>query len=300
MPLYTALSMGIFFAGLGLPGLCGFIGEVLVVLSAWNFSGLLAVISAFVVILTAAYILWAIQRVYLGAEYKGPHGDEITPITLRETCVAAPLLILAVWFGVYPKVVFNYMDKTIDQQVTTLAEWTPTYVAQKEKEAAEEMLPATAQAADVRPQAVDVTGTDLTANDDITARDVTVDPRWMSTPCVQRPVSRQRPISRQPLMNGMYKSHRHQQPRRSAIDRKPRVHRGIKSVSCRVHGRHQGLVVAGWSWAVRTRVDSESDNFSDAAAEAISSHQPPERLLGDSRWFADRVVLCESRGTPQR
>ena len=33
----------------------------------------LAVISAAVVILTAGYILWAIQRVYLGAEYKGPH-----------------------------------------------------------------------------------------------------------------------------------------------------------------------------------------------------------------------------------
>ncbi len=42
----AALAIGIFFAGLGLPGLCGFIGEVLVVLSVWNFSKLLAVISA--------------------------------------------------------------------------------------------------------------------------------------------------------------------------------------------------------------------------------------------------------------
>ncbi len=67
MPLYTALAMGMFFAGLGLPGLCGFIGEVFVVLSVWNFSKVLAVMSAFVVILTAGYILWAIQRVYLGS-----------------------------------------------------------------------------------------------------------------------------------------------------------------------------------------------------------------------------------------
>ena len=44
----------------------------------------LAVISAAVVILTAGYILWAIQRVYLGAEYKGPHEDHLTPMTLRE------------------------------------------------------------------------------------------------------------------------------------------------------------------------------------------------------------------------
>ena len=131
MPLYTALAMGIFFAGLGLPGLCGFIGEVLVVLSVWNFSGLLAVISAFVVILTAAYILWAIQRVYLGAEYKGPHEEHLTPINFREGFVATALLVLAIWFGVYPKTIFQYMDKTIDAQISTLAEWTPTYVAKK-------------------------------------------------------------------------------------------------------------------------------------------------------------------------
>jgi len=79
MPLYTALAMGIFFAGLGLPGLCGFIGEVLVVLSVWNFSGVLAVASALVVILTAAYILWAIQRVMLKSK-RLPIG---LPVTLR-------------------------------------------------------------------------------------------------------------------------------------------------------------------------------------------------------------------------
>ena len=116
MPLYSALAFAIFFAGLGLPGLCGFIGEVFVVLSVWNFSYVLAIISAFVVILTAAYILWALQRVYLGAEYKGPHEDALTPINARELCVAIPLVVLAILFGVYPKIVLRYMDATIDQQ----------------------------------------------------------------------------------------------------------------------------------------------------------------------------------------
>ena len=89
MPLYTGLAVGLFFAGLGLPGLCGFIGEVFVVLSAWNFSYLLAIIAASGVILTAGYILWTIQRVYLGQEYKGPNAENITPINGRETVVAA-------------------------------------------------------------------------------------------------------------------------------------------------------------------------------------------------------------------
>ena len=121
MPLYTGLAIVLFFAGLGLPGLCGFIGEVFVVLSVWNFSKLLAIISAAVVVLTAAYILWALQRVYLGAEYKGPHPEALTPITLREASIASVLVAFAIVFGVYPKSVLQYMDATIDQQVISLA-----------------------------------------------------------------------------------------------------------------------------------------------------------------------------------
>ena len=36
MPVYSGIAIVIFFAGLGLPGLCGFIGEVMVTLSGWN------------------------------------------------------------------------------------------------------------------------------------------------------------------------------------------------------------------------------------------------------------------------
>jgi NADH-quinone oxidoreductase subunit M len=124
MPFYTAMAMGIFFAGLGLPGLCGFIGEVFVVLSVWKFDILLAIISASVVVLTAAYILWAIQRVYLGAEYKGPHEDHLTPSNLRENAIGVVLLAFAIWFGVFPATLLVYMDKTIDRQTAELAVWT--------------------------------------------------------------------------------------------------------------------------------------------------------------------------------
>jgi NADH-quinone oxidoreductase subunit M len=124
MPYYTAMAILIFFAGLGLPGLCGFIGEVFVVLSVWKFSYLLAILSAAVVILTAGYILWAVQRVYLGAEYKGPHEDHLTPSNLRENLIGTVLCIFAVIFGVYPRAALDYMDKTIDKQVNDLTAWT--------------------------------------------------------------------------------------------------------------------------------------------------------------------------------
>ena len=124
MPVYSGLAIAVFFAGLGLPGLCGFIGEVLVTLSSWNYSRALAVASAFTVIITAAYILWAIQRVYLGAEYKGPHGDHLTPITPRELAIATPLVFFAILFGVAPQLLFNYVTPTVNKQVETLADWT--------------------------------------------------------------------------------------------------------------------------------------------------------------------------------
>jgi len=49
-------------------------------------------VAASVVILTAGYILWTIQRVYLGPEYKGPHPEALTPMTRREVAIATPLL----------------------------------------------------------------------------------------------------------------------------------------------------------------------------------------------------------------
>ncbi|MBI3468515.1 MAG: NADH-quinone oxidoreductase subunit M [Planctomycetes bacterium] len=124
MPVYSGLAIGIFFAGLGLPGLCGFIGEVFVTLSVWNFSKALAVISAAVVILTAGYILWAIQRVYLGPEYKGPHPEALTPMTPREIGIAVPMLVLAIVFGVYPAAIFNVMTPSVNQEIQDLADWT--------------------------------------------------------------------------------------------------------------------------------------------------------------------------------
>lgn len=123
MPLYSGLAVVIFFAGLGLPGLCGFIGEAFVVLSMWNFSPLLAIIAASGVILTAGYILWTIQRVYLGPEYKGPHAEEIVPITSREATIAFSLAFLAIVLGVLPyHTMLNLMDASIANLTTSLSE----------------------------------------------------------------------------------------------------------------------------------------------------------------------------------
>jgi NADH-quinone oxidoreductase subunit M len=124
MPLYGGLSAGIFFAALGLPGLCGFIGEVMTVLASWQFSRPLAVIAAAGVILTAGYILWTLQRVFLGvspAHAEHGHGHALTDITVREMLCAVPLVVLAVLLGVYPNVIFSFMEPTVTALVTSLS-----------------------------------------------------------------------------------------------------------------------------------------------------------------------------------
>jgi NADH-quinone oxidoreductase subunit M len=134
----------IFLAGVGLPGLCGFIGEACVTLSIWKFSPTLAVLTAFTVILTAGYILWAFQRVYLGAEYKGPHEEDLLPSTWRERAIGSTLVAAAILFGVLPyQTVFKYMTPSVDKVVTDLVDW------QKRNDAAATNVPPTATAENV-------------------------------------------------------------------------------------------------------------------------------------------------------
>jgi NADH-quinone oxidoreductase subunit M len=147
MPVYSGISVIIFFAALGLPGLCGFIGEFFVTMSVWNYSKVLAVVSASVVILTAGYILWTVQRVYLGHAYKGPHGESLTPMTAREFSIAAPLVTFAILFGVYPPAVFDYMKPSVDKTVRELADWTENV-----KDAGGAKVVADLPAATVRPE----------------------------------------------------------------------------------------------------------------------------------------------------
>jgi NADH-quinone oxidoreductase subunit M len=118
MPQYTGIAAGIFFAALGLPGLCGFIGEAFSIFAAWHYSPLLTVLAALGMILTAGYVLWMIQRVYFGPEYRGPHADQLRALTSREAFIGSVLLGLAIFLGIYPPAVLRVTAPS----VTTLAQ----------------------------------------------------------------------------------------------------------------------------------------------------------------------------------
>jgi NADH-quinone oxidoreductase subunit M len=130
MPVYFGLSAIGIFANLGLPGLCGFIGEIMVLLGSFEAarSGSIlvgsgaastgqiypfAVAACLGVVLTAAYMLWTIQRVYFGperAEYRG-----FKEVDSREQVVLWPLAVMALLLGILPTMfVFSYTESTVE------------------------------------------------------------------------------------------------------------------------------------------------------------------------------------------
>jgi len=113
MPVYTGVTALAFFASMGLPGLSGFISEVLVLLGIWQKYPLLAVLGASGVILTAGYLLWTIQRVYLG-----PTNEKyklLPEINAREMFTLVPLAAIVIFVGVYPNIVLDLLRASLDQ-----------------------------------------------------------------------------------------------------------------------------------------------------------------------------------------
>jgi NADH-quinone oxidoreductase subunit M len=111
MPLYTGITALAFFAAVGLPGLSAFISEVLVLLGAWRPYPVLTAIAASAVILTAAYMLWTMQRVWLGK----PNEKylNLPDVTLREIVTLAPLAVIVIVLGVYPMAVLDLINVSL-------------------------------------------------------------------------------------------------------------------------------------------------------------------------------------------
>jgi NADH-quinone oxidoreductase subunit M len=112
---------------MGLPGLCGFIGEIYVLLGSWQAQVLgpvgarvLTIIAAVSMVLTAGYILWSVQRVFLGPAK--PEYENVPEISGREILVMVPLGALAVALGILPwQTVFTFVHGTLDNILRLLA-----------------------------------------------------------------------------------------------------------------------------------------------------------------------------------
>jgi NADH-quinone oxidoreductase subunit M len=113
MPVYTGVTAIAFFAALGLPGLSAFISEVLVLLGAWQRYPVLTIVGATAVVLTAGYMLWTLQRIWLGK--LNEKYAEIPEINGRELFTLVPLAAIVIVLGVYPTAILDLMTASLDQ-----------------------------------------------------------------------------------------------------------------------------------------------------------------------------------------
>jgi NADH-quinone oxidoreductase subunit M len=111
LPEYTAIMGLAFFASLGLPGLCGFISEFMVFAGAFPVYMTYVMISATSVIITAAYYLWAIHRMFLGKLNEAYRG--FPDLNWRERLTLYPLGAIAIVLGFYPQAVLGSINTTL-------------------------------------------------------------------------------------------------------------------------------------------------------------------------------------------
>jgi NADH-quinone oxidoreductase subunit M len=111
MPVLGGLFCAAAFASVGLPGFSGFIGEFLALLGTFVIDKPYAFVSAVGVILAAAYLLWAFQRVFMGRPNATNAG--LRDISWRELTCVVPLLALSLFLGVYPKPVLDRIEPSL-------------------------------------------------------------------------------------------------------------------------------------------------------------------------------------------
>jgi NADH-quinone oxidoreductase subunit M len=119
VPIFATCLTIVVLSSIGLPGTNGFIAEFLVMVGAFQTVPWMATISAIGVILAAAYMLWAVQRILYNPLDKKSN-ETLTDLNWREIGLLAPLLFLIIWMGVYPQPVLRRMEASARHFVQTV------------------------------------------------------------------------------------------------------------------------------------------------------------------------------------
>jgi len=115
MPIYAGYTGLAFFAGLGLPGLSSFISEALVLVGSFQQYKIITITATTGIILTAAYFLWTMQRMFLGPQ--NMKYAKLPDISLREAFTLTPLALIVILLGFYPMPVLDLIGTTLKHTV---------------------------------------------------------------------------------------------------------------------------------------------------------------------------------------
>jgi NADH-quinone oxidoreductase subunit M len=111
-PVLASMFLVVTLSSIGLPGLNGFVGEILILAGTFTQNRTYAAIAALGMILGAVYMLWMYQRVFLG-KVTNPANAQMTDIGLREKLILLPILGVMLWIGVYSAPFLHRMDASL-------------------------------------------------------------------------------------------------------------------------------------------------------------------------------------------
>lgn len=116
MPGYAAVFLAMVMTAIGLPLLAVFISEFLALRGAFEANPSWAAWAALGIILNAGYFLWLYQRMFFGT-IDNPKNEKLIDLSGREWAYMTPLLILALWIGVYPKPFLAFIEQPVNALV---------------------------------------------------------------------------------------------------------------------------------------------------------------------------------------
>jgi len=114
MPVFSAFFLICMLSSVGLPGLTGFIGEILCIFGIFKTNKLLAILGISTVVLAAAYLLWAFQRIMQGP-IKNEKILSFKDVNKREIAYLVPIIIMMFWMGIYPTPFLKRMDNYVNE-----------------------------------------------------------------------------------------------------------------------------------------------------------------------------------------
>jgi len=113
MPWFALFAVFFLMANSGLPGTSGFVGEFMVILSAFQANFWFALLAALTLILGAAYNLWLAKRVIFGAVVNH-EVQNLKDINIREAMVLGTLAVAILFFGLWPQPLVEMMQASVD------------------------------------------------------------------------------------------------------------------------------------------------------------------------------------------
>ncbi|HQY95150.1 MAG: NADH-quinone oxidoreductase subunit M [Caldilinea sp.] len=120
VPVYTGLFLVVAMSSAGLPGLNGFVGEFTIMLGAYNYMPIFAVLAAAGVILAAWYLLTAFRKMAQG-EITNPANDKhhLKDLNFKELVMVVPLVILFFVIGLFPNLFFDKINPSVEAMLET-------------------------------------------------------------------------------------------------------------------------------------------------------------------------------------